>query len=1182
MQVLGYKPDELIGQNSPSPNGAWIDSSTERAYLSAVASRRPFAELRYLASSRDGAKKTLSISGRPSFGANNQFLGFRGTATDISDRRQMEEELHRSHDRLVHAQRIGNIGAVEADYLTGESRWSVELCAIMGIDPADAPRTTVKSRELFQSLIHPDDRSKVMALVASNRQGRQTESTDLRIVRPNGEVRWLNREADIKIDADGKPRGGIATYQDITDRKVMEENLRRSRDSLVLAQRVGGVGSTEVDLQTDKSIWSDEMFRIFGIEKSAQPRSFEEYLELLHPDDRDTYRAIRAGDLGGAALDPVEYRIVRPDGEVRWIRDYRGVLRDANGVPTTLIGTQQDITERRGVDEELRHSHESLMAAQRIGQIGSSEVDLISGKAIWSDELFRIMGFDAANGPPSLEAFLQVVHDDDREMVRGARARIGEGISSEPQDFRIARSDGEIRWIHRESEIVRDRTGRPIKLIMVQQDITDREKLRHLVETLSKNVGNLIGEEFLRSLVANMAQALRADLVYIGRFDFDAGTVRTEYVNYLGEFVDNRTFPFRGASCGVVAEGKTLIFTEKAQSPFSDYPNPFGFVVEAYAGTPLYDARGKLFGLLVALSRRSWKGLDYVETVINLYARRAAAEIERVEIEEDARRSRDKMAEVLTALNIARNAIILADDDRRTRYANDVASKILGLPIESEALIGRRLIEFQSDNDEWTEASAAAWSALAAGRQHYATVPWVRPIDGRRIYIDGTISALPTGGYVLVATDATERVRLEEEDRRHREREAQAGKVEALGNLAGGIAHDFNNLLGAVLGFGQFLMQDLAPETEQHRFASRIVGVSERGRSLVRQILAFSRRSPIERTEVRLSEIIVEAYDMLRATLPSTTQIDLENSAEDATVFFDKSQLLQVLVNLCVNASDALDERPGTITVSVTRPARNRPDLLRLPVAESGPSSAGSVTWTDADGTGHILSGGMPRGDCVCLGVADTGSGIPQAMLKKILEPFVTTKEKGKGTGLGLAVVHRIVVDQGGAMVVTTREGGGTRFDIILPLGSSRGDADANGSIATSETARISPRSAAKILVVDDDDAYLSMVETALRRIGHRAEATNDPRVALERLKKKGKKWDVLVTDHTMPYIRGVELIQASKSVSPQTVCIISSAFGSGLNEEQAVAAGADGFLAKPYGVGDLSSLITRLLVHER
>ena len=543
----------------------------------------------------------------------------------------------------------------------------------------------------------------------------------------------------------------------------------------------------------------------------------------------------------------------------------------------------------------------------------------------------------------------------------------------------------------------------------------------------------------------------------------------------------------------------------------------------------------------------------------------------------ELRTSRDKMAEILAALNIARSAVVMGNAQLAIEYANEPAIAILGLPGDTQAMAGKSLRDFQAGNDDFISVDMVYRAALETSGAWEGVLPWKKPGDSRTMFLDARSHRLPNGGFVIVASDATARIQLEEEKRLHREREAQAGKVEALGNLAGGIAHDFNNLLGAVLGFGQFLVQDLPAGSDQRRFAERIVSVSQRGRSLVRQILAFSRRTAIEHTNILLREAVMETRDMLRATLPSTTEIKTDIAAPDAMIFADKGQLTQVLVNLCVNGSDALDGVPGSITISVAPPDRGRDDLRRLPAVDDKLSPAGSDHWVDADGIGHIITGGMPRRDCVSLSVTDTGSGIPPALLGKILEPFMTTKEKGKGTGLGLAVVHRIVQEHGGAMVVTTRAGEGTRFEIILPLSH---DADAAIELAN-ENGPIAPAAvAASVLVVDDDEAYLAMVEMALRRIGYRVEASNDPRQVREWF-QSGKRWDVLVSDQTMPHLRGSDLVRAVKEIAPRTICIICTGFSSGLNEAQAVTAGADGFMLKPYSVSDLATLVARQLAHK-
>ena len=730
--------------------------------------------------------------------------------------------------------------------------------------------------------------------------------------------------------------------------------------------------------------------------------------------------------------------------EIDAIRPLRKLARTLHGLAQGKTDTKIIATKRRdevgdlaraaqafkeslqrtiALETKLRISRDGLVRAQSIGGIGSSEVDLVTGTATWSDELVRIHGIDVATIPQTFEAYLKLVHPDDHMMMLAMRERNGRGDGLEPAEYRIIRqTDREVRWIHLEHEIERDATGRPIKMYTTQQDVTEQ--------------------------------------------------------------------------------------------------------------------------------------------------RRMDAEL---------RTSRDKMAEILRAMNIAGSSVILTDPEQVIVYVNETGYELLGLPTEPGAIDGKRLMDFQEDNEAYLTAKAEQRQAVESDGHWSGTLPWKRPSDGETLFIDVRFHRMPNGGFVSVAADATARVRLAEEERRHREREAQAGKVEALGNLAGGIAHDFNNLLGAVLGFGQFLMQDLPPGSDQRRFAERIVSTSERGRSLVRQILAFSRRSLIEETNVLLRQIITETQEMLRATLPSTTEILVEIGAPEATVFTDKGQLTQVLVNLCVNGSDALEGEPGSITISLTRTDRKRADLARLAVVETKPSSGTVQTWVDDDGTGHIITGGMPKQDCISLAVTDTGSGIPTAMLTKIFEPFVTTKEKGKGTGLGLAVVHRIVVEHGGAMVVTTREHVGTRFEIIMRL-SGGIEETADQPVHTREALLAAAGQAASVLVVDDDEAYLAMVETALRRVGHRVQSTSDPREALKWIESGSYKWDVLVSDQTMPHIRGSDLVKSCKGINPNTMCIICTGFSSGLNEDQAITAGADGFMLKPYNVADLVALVARLL----
>ncbi len=997
-------------------------------------------------------------------------------------------------------------------------------------------------------------------------------------MRPDGAVRWLVREVEVECDAAGRPLRFLATQQDITERHVMEDTLRQNFMTLVRAQRMGQIGSAEIDLVDGTAVWSEEQRRIYGLAPTEPTPDLEDYFAMVHPDDRALVRATRTVDGTGDLSEPIDFRIVRKDGVVRWIHREVDVQHDEAGNPIKLYATQQDITDRKRMEDELRASAQHLASAQRVGKMASVEYDLQTKRTVWSMEAYRLFGVDPVNGQPTRMGFLELVHPEDRQRLLDRWEYEKVGHETEPFEYRLVGADGEMRWIYRRAEFLRDIDGNPTRLIMTHLDVTAREELRRLMATLSGNFGNTIGEDFLKALVVSVARVLGADYAYIGRPDMDAGRIQTQYLFADGSFVANDSIPLWEASRTILASGKSFLVNGGLRDRIPEVPRILNNVIDAYAGTPLFSAKGELLGILVASSRGPWERPEYVETVLNLSAPRAAAEIERLANEAEAQHSRKRMAEVLAALDIARDAVIMADGERRVVYANDAAISLLGLPGDAATLEGKRLGDFQDGEFFGAYADEVLATVMEKG-EWQGTGPWRRPLDGREMFFDARIHRLPQGGFVAVASDATKRIRLEDEERRRQEWQAQASKLEALGNLAGGIAHDFNNLLGAILGFGQFLIEDLESGSEPHHFAERIVSVSQRGRSLVQQILTFARRGPVEATQVKLDELAGETQELLRATLPATTEFVVENRMIGASVLGDKGQLSQVLVNLCVNGSDALANEQGRVSMTVAPLDRRRPELAHLPLAQTGSAPAGVNTWSEVDGTVWIATGALPTGPTVSIAIKDTGSGISSAVGAQIFEPFFTTKGRGRGTGLGLAVVHRIVLEHGGAILVKTRQEQGTSFEILLPLSVSTVERPAVPLPAAEDGERGAGKAA--ILVVDDDESFCAMVETALKRLGYNVQSTNDPRIAQNWIKNQSDRWDVLVTDQNMPYINGEELVRYFKAHSPATRSILCTGNSSGMTEHRARLAGADGFLLKPFDFDRLAAMVSQLLQSE-
>ena len=401
----------------------------------------------------------------------------------------------------------------------------------------------------------------------------------------------------------------------------------------------------------------------------------------------------------------------------------------------------------------------------------------------------------------------------------------------------------------------------------------------------------------------------------------------------------------------------------------------------------------------------------------------------------------------------------------------------------------------------------------------------------------------------------------------------QAQKMEAVGRLAGGIAHDFNNLLGAMMGFNEFLIEDLPEGTPQHNFAQRVARAGERAKQLVSQILAFSRASHGEQSVVDLNAIGEEAATLLSGTLPVTSRVVFHPSDAEVTAMTNAGQMSQVLMNLGVNANDAFSGVDGVINMGVER----IPAGSKLLSAHEGPVKTSPEDFMEIremeDGAWQVVAGVIDAGtDHVMVYVEDTGPGIPEPVLRRLFEPFFTTKEAGKGTGLGLPVVHGIVTAHHGAIRVHTRLGKGTRFEVFLPCAEH----DADRAAADEVSEKIKGRG--MILIVDDESDVADMVSIGLERLGYEAGVCEGGAEALEVFGETPDLWRAVISDQIMPDMRGMELIRQIKEIRADVPCILCTGYSDTLTEETARAGGADAFFQKPVSASRLGRMLAELL----
>ncbi len=414
----------------------------------------------------------------------------------------------------------------------------------------------------------------------------------------------------------------------------------------------------------------------------------------------------------------------------------------------------------------------------------------------------------------------------------------------------------------------------------------------------------------------------------------------------------------------------------------------------------------------------------------------------------------------------------------------------------------------------------------------------VRCLDGSDKIIHFRPVTMDEGDQIVIYEDITERKQLEA----HLQ---QSQKMEAIGTLAGGIAHDFNNILAAILGYGELLAFDMPKGTPAWQNLQAVLKSSHRAKDLVGQILAFSRQNELNLMPVQISSIVKEALQMLRASLPTTIEIQRHVEVTDAIVNANPTQIHQVLMNLCTNAAHAMREKGGALGVSLRRVQLNRQN----------------------NANHRDLSPGV----YLELSVSDTGHGIPGNQMNRIFDPYFTTKEAGDGTGLGLAVVRGIVRAHGGAVTVESTPHKGSIFHVFLPEVYKE-------ITAKSEISEPLLTGKETILFVDDEQALVTMSKQMLELLGYKAVIRTSSIEAFELFQHDPHRFDLVITDMTMPNMTGKQLAQKILEIRPDIPVILCTGYSEQITEQSARQLGIRAFVMKPLVMRDIANTIRKVL----
>ena len=682
-------------------------------------------------------------------------------------------------------------------------------------------------------------------------------------------------------------------------------------------------------------------------------------------------------------------------------------------------------------------------------------------------------------------------------------------------------------------------------------DPNGSEALRSTLACTANAVASVDEQDIFEVLVLGAARALGVDLAFIGvLIDDRADLVRTIAVCDRGQVVPNFEYGLKGTPCENVVGQQFRYHAEGIQDLFPD-PHVKAIGGVGYSAIPLFDSRGGSMGRMAIIDRKPLRDCVLTECVLEIFSVRAAIELERRTVDEARRRSEESYRSIFEA---AEDALFVLDADTGAILdVNPKACEVYGYT--TEELRGADIGMLSSGVPPYTLNNAIQLIERAK-REGPVHMEWHRRNkDGSLHWDEVYIKLVKIGGadrILEVAREITERKRAEEERVRLEGQLRQAQKMEAIGQLTGGIAHDFNNILTGTLGY-LVMAQERAEgygDAKLTRYLDRAERSGERAKALIQEMLTFSRGRRGDPRSVQLGPRLTEAIRLLQSSLPSSVEIRTDLGSQVPCALLDPLHLEQVLMNLCINARDAM-EGQGVLSIS-------------LRTAACDDCACSSCHQSVA-------------GSFVELAVADTGPGIPAKVMERMFEPFFSTKEAGKGSGMGLAMVHGIVHEYGGHIHVETVPGMGTTIRIWFPaaevgptLERERGRDDS----ATAEPSGLRGR----VLLADDEASVRELMEDLLGSWGLAVTLAENGLDGCERLAAEPYGFDLVVLDQAMPRMTGLEAAEQCARLRPELPVILYTGHSEHLTEARISAAGIRALARKPLDIARFRALLEELL----
>ena len=941
---------------------------------------------------------------------------------------------------------------------------------------------------------------------------------------------WIDWLLAPETDDQGRVVTVITSARDISDRKRMEEALKESEQHLSDIIEFLPDATLVIDKKGKITAWNKAMEHMTGysavemIGKGDYEYAIPFYgerrpilvdLVLIPKEDVEEkyYHIKRDGDL---LIGETNVSVVR--GENRFLSGWAHPIYDTSGQIIGSIECIRDITDKRRTEESLALSESKYRFIADNAHDVIWTYDLDAGFTYMSPSVKLLRGFspdeaikqslDQTLTPESYDFAMRILEEELLFEKNGQRHGSDWSRTFELEQIR---KDGSTVWTEVTVNIIYHEEGGIRGIIGITRDITERKKAEYeLLE--SKNYLN----EIINSV---------ADPIFVKDRQHRWVLINDAFCSFMGH---NREKLIGKSDYDFLPKEESDIFWEKDEVVFKSGE-------ENINEETITDSRAIVHTIITKKTLYSnVKGEQFIVGIIRDITIRKRAE-------ENLQKSNQALQAIIDASPLA---IFTLDHNLRVTSWSPAAERIFGWSKEEAVGQYNPIVP----EEKWDEFKALV-SEVLSGKGYSNSEVRRRTKDGRAIYVNVSTEPLRDAhgkvvGALGVIQDVTESKRIKEDTRRLESQLAQAQKMESIGTLAGGIAHDFNNILAAIIGYSELALDDVTDPEKLAAEIKEVIKAGDRAKHLVSQILTFSRKTETKYSPMELPALIKESLKMLRSVIPTTVDIR-SDIIKSGLVMSDPTQIHQLIMNLCTNAAHSMDESGGILSISLQK---------------------AHIEGGDAD------SLGLSPGHYLRLSVSDTGHGMPPEIIERIYEPYFTTKELSRGTGLGLSVVHGIVKSHGGAIKCKSAPGKGTTFDIFLPE-----------LVLEKEAPKPSkeeplPTGAERILYVDDEPALTGIAEKMLGKLGYDVTTLNSSLKALEVFRANPDTFDLVITDMTMPGMTGDKLAQNLMEIRPDIPVILCSGYSEHISSEKAESKGIREYLMKPLQQKVLAETIRKVL----